>query len=95
MLGRDTRVEWPEAASMSTVQDRPAAPALATDPACGMRVDPARAPHRHEHAGETYHFCGAGCRAKFAADPGRYLGDRQATHACHAHGTTVSRFLPR
>ncbi|MBW8854149.1 MAG: HAD-IC family P-type ATPase, partial [Bradyrhizobium sp.] len=55
-----------------------------------MRVDPSRTPHRHEHAGETYHFCGASCRAKFAADPGRYLGDRQTAHAHHAHGMQLA-----
>src|SRR5690606_13552297 len=32
--------------------------------------------HRAEHAGRTYYFCSAGCRTKFVADPGKYLGDR-------------------
>ncbi len=50
-----------------------AAPELATDPVCGMRVDPATAKHRFEHAGQTFHFCSADCRAKFAADPAAYL----------------------
>ncbi|MDZ4349567.1 MAG: heavy metal translocating P-type ATPase [Xanthomonadaceae bacterium] len=45
----------------------------ARDPVCGMRVDPATTPHRHEHDGQTYHFCSARCRDRFAADPGRYL----------------------
>ncbi|MDT0619824.1 MAG: heavy metal translocating P-type ATPase [Salinisphaeraceae bacterium] len=40
----------------------------ATDPVCGMTVDPEQA-LSHEHAGETYHFCSARCRDKFAADP--------------------------
>ena len=44
-----------------------------TDPVCGMRVDPQTSPHRAEHAGHTYHFCSAGCRGKFVADPARYL----------------------
>ena len=38
------------------------------DPVCGMRVDPATTPHHAEHAGQTYHFCSAGCRTKFVAD---------------------------
>ncbi|HET6521332.1 MAG TPA: heavy metal translocating P-type ATPase [Geminicoccaceae bacterium] len=46
----------------------------ARDPVCGMTVDPATAEHRREHAGETYHFCSAGCARKFEADPDRYLG---------------------
>ena len=43
------------------------------DPVCGMSVDPATSKHRFDARGETFHFCSAGCRTKFAADPGRYL----------------------
>src|SRR5690606_25001635 len=43
------------------------------DPVCGMDVDPATAGHRHEHHGDTYHFCSARCAEKFAAGPERYL----------------------
>jgi Cu+-exporting ATPase len=43
------------------------------DPVCGMSVDPATAKNQATHAGRSYFFCGAGCRAKFVADPGRYL----------------------
>ncbi len=52
--------------------------ALAKDPVCGMSVDPATAGHRFDHDGATYYFCSAGCRNKFAADPGRYLGPKAA-----------------
>ena len=45
------------------------------DPVCGMTVDPHTTPHRHQYAGHTYYFCSAGCRAKFAADPRKYLGE--------------------
>src|SRR3954468_12677327 len=45
----------------------------ATDPVCGMTVDTATTPHRHTHRGIAYFFCSGGCRAKFAADPERYL----------------------
>ena len=48
----------------------------ARDPVCGMTVDPHTAVHRADHAGRTYYFCSAGCRAKFEADPKKYLGDR-------------------
>lgn len=44
------------------------------DPVCGMTVDPATTAHHADHGGERYHFCSAGCRAKFIADPERYLG---------------------
>jgi len=43
------------------------------DPVCGMTVDPAATAHHAEHGGETFHFCSAGCRTKFVADPDRYL----------------------
>ncbi len=43
------------------------------DPVCGMTVDPQQTAHRQVHAGNTYYFCSAGCRAKFAADPAKYL----------------------
>jgi Cu+-exporting ATPase len=51
------------------------------DPVCGMTVDPERSRHRVEHGRATVHFCSAGCRAKFEAEPGRYLGDRPAAAA--------------
>src|SRR4051794_8654413 len=47
--------------------------AEAKDPVCGMTVNPATTPHRHAHHGASYFFCSAGCRTKFAADPGKYL----------------------
>jgi len=51
----------------------------ARDPVCGMTVDRATTPHHAEHGGETFHFCSAGCRTKFVADPKAYL--EPATHA--------------
>jgi len=51
----------------------------ATDPVCGMKVDPA-APKggSFEHAGRTWYFCSAKCRARFAADPAAYLTAKPA-----------------
>jgi Cu+-exporting ATPase len=46
-----------------------------TDPVCGMAVDPATASHHVEHDGRVFHFCSAGCEAKFVAQPERYVGD--------------------
>ncbi len=46
------------------------------DPVCGMTVDPHTAKHRADFDGRPYYFCAAGCRTKFLADPGRYLGER-------------------
>jgi len=56
------------------------------DPVCGMTVDPATSPHRFDHRGETYHFCSAGCRTKFAADPQTYL-DNTTPKAAVPEGT--------
>ncbi len=42
-----------------------------TDPVCGMKVSE-QSPHFLAHAGKTVFFCGAGCKAKFAADPAKY-----------------------
>ncbi|TAJ71752.1 MAG: heavy metal translocating P-type ATPase [Phenylobacterium sp.] len=52
--------------------------ASATDPVCGMKVDPATSAHHAEHAGMVRHFCSAGCRDKFVADPEKYLTQAQA-----------------
>jgi Cu+-exporting ATPase len=50
----------------------------ATDPVCGMKVDPDATPHHAERDGHTFHFCSAGCRTKFVADPERRLAKGQA-----------------
>src|SRR5262249_7195693 len=50
-----------------------AAAGTAIDPVCGMTVDPAQSPHAYGYRQTTYHFCSAGCRCKFAADPQKYL----------------------
>ncbi|MFA6125391.1 MAG: heavy metal translocating P-type ATPase [Sphingomonas sp.] len=51
------------------------APAKVEDTVCGMDVDPAATPHHATHDGRKHHFCSAGCRTKFVADPERYLND--------------------
>jgi Cu+-exporting ATPase len=63
-----------------------------TDPVCGMKVDPATSKHRFDQAGTTYHFCSAGCRARFAANPESYLKPRgtepakpDAIYTCPMH----------
>ena len=50
-----------------------AATNMATDPVCGMTVDPATSKHRFDQGGQTFHFCSERCRGKFAADPLLYL----------------------
>ncbi len=47
-------------------------PASHLDPVCGMTVKDS-SEHRHEHLGESYYFCCAGCMNKFAAAPEQFL----------------------
>ena len=66
------------AQNMQMPRDRsagPQAPAAgnAVDPVCGMTVDIAKSKHTHAHDARTFYFCSASCRARFAADPQRYL----------------------
>jgi P-type Cu+ transporter len=51
------------------------APAAETvkDPVCGMSVDPHTAKHRASFEGRPYYFCSAGCKARFEADPQKFL----------------------
>jgi len=46
---------------------------MVKDPVCGMSVDTASTPHRFVYRNATFHFCGAGCRARFEGDPEQYL----------------------
>jgi Cu+-exporting ATPase len=53
-----------------------------------MKVDPATSRHRSDHQGRTFHFCSAGCRTKFEADPPRYLAPQPTKP--HIHGATYT-----
>jgi Cu+-exporting ATPase len=59
----------------------PASAAAATDPVCGMKVDPASAAGMHEHKGVQYFFCSGHCLGQFKADPERYLAGKAAVPA--------------
>jgi YHS domain-containing protein/uncharacterized membrane protein YraQ (UPF0718 family) len=45
----------------------------ATDPVCGMTVDPADAAAHEDYAGQEFHFCSSGCHDRFIADPLSFL----------------------
>jgi P-type Cu+ transporter len=49
---------------------------VATDPVCGMMVDPHAGKPTQQFRGHTYYFCSEGCRIKFAKDPERYLDSK-------------------
>ena len=65
----------------------------ARDPVCGMTVDPHNPKGgKADYRGHPYYFCSAGCRTKFVADPGKYLGEREpepvvegAVYTCPMH----------
>src|SRR6201996_5826431 len=58
--------------------------APATDPVCGMKVDPATAKHRFSYKGQDYFFCGARCRERFEAEPEKFLSPREPDPAAPA-----------
>jgi hypothetical protein len=57
----------------------------ARDPVCGMTVDRKKTPHRSEWAGQTYYFCGEGCKRRFDADPEEFLDPSRPRDHAHAH----------
>jgi len=38
-----------------------------------MDIDPAQAAGTSEYQGQTYYFCGMGCKRQFDKDPERYV----------------------
>lgn len=48
----------------------------ATDPICGMQVDPHTAKYRATQGERTYYFCSIHCHDKFVADPDTYLAGK-------------------
>jgi YHS domain-containing protein len=55
----------------------------AQDPVCGMTVNrevASAAGLTVEHEGETYYFCGRGCRLDFLDDPKRFLDPDYQPH---------------
>ena len=62
-------------------------PEAATDPVCGMKVDPAVSKHRFEHDGRMFYFCSARCREKFVAAPASYLAKSEKAASPVPKGT--------
>ena len=66
------------------------------DPVCGMTVDPATSKHQSVHDGQTFHFCCGGCKARFEAEPARYLAQPAAQRHDHAaHGDANGAHLAK
>ena len=52
---------------------------MATDPVCGMTVDPKTTARIATYEGQTYNFCAPSCKRAFEANPQPYLsGGAQA-----------------
>jgi Cu+-exporting ATPase len=49
-----------------------------TDPVCKMTVKPETAAASFDYLCKTYYFCNVNCKAKFAADPEKYLSTADA-----------------
>lgn len=47
---------------------------MAKDPVCGMDVDEKTTTLKSEYKGQTYYFCGLGCKRSFDKDPEKYVG---------------------
>ncbi len=56
---------------MQHTQNQPAA--ATRDPVCGMSVNMATTAHKTVHEGREIGFCSAGCKAKFEAEPAKFL----------------------
>ncbi len=69
---RPTRTEGARAMPAPVEPTRDGSEGTATDPVCGMAVNPERTVGQAEYAGRTYFFCSLGCRQRFEEAPQRY-----------------------
>jgi P-type Cu+ transporter len=76
--GVTARVVEPVVEVGADPEPEPEAAPEATDPVCGMSVDPATA-ISVTRDGHEHHFCSPGCRDTFTADPDRYLHEPAST----------------
>ena len=55
------------------------------DPVCGMDVEAESAAGTSDYEGQTYYFCGAGCKKAFDADPEKYVDQTDKGHDHSGH----------
>jgi Cu+-exporting ATPase len=72
---------------------------MATDPVCGMTVDPKTAAGSASYQGRTYWFCAAQCLRAFQADPAKYAGGAEPGGAgparvVHGHAAALDLGVP-
>ena len=56
---------------------------LVRDPVCNMQVNPDTTEHHSQLDGTHFHFCSAGCKQRFDADPHSYLHGGDSDHDAH------------
>ncbi|HEU0027309.1 MAG TPA: YHS domain-containing protein [Ktedonobacterales bacterium] len=56
---------------------------MATDPVCGMEVDPQHAAAQITYHGTAYYFCSIGCKEQFERSPASYLQRTAAGGMAH------------
>ncbi len=63
----------------------------ATDPVCGMQIDPASAAGYSNFQGKCYHFCSLGCKQRFDSVPEQFLSTSSALYCgdTSAHNPAV------
>jgi P-type Cu+ transporter len=72
----------------SDIHAAPLAVERLKDPVCGMDVNPLTSKHRTHYDEKYFHFCSAGCKTKFEANPARYVaGAGKQAAAPRAQGT--------
>ena len=60
----------------------------ATDPVCGMEVDPHTADNVLEYKGKTYYFCTPLCKVQFESKPEEFLAGSPSGES-DAEGQTI------
>ena len=66
----------------------------ATDPVCGMTVDPARAAGSYEYGGKNWYFCSRHCLEKFSGAPEKYTVERTPPEHSHPPDAAASPIAP-
>jgi len=67
----------------------------ATDPVCGMTVDPATARGVAQFQGETFSFCSPACMHRFLSEPSKYLAPGYEPGSTRSDATGVMPGAPR
>ena len=67
---------------------------MATDPICGMTVEPATAAGHVDHGGLTYYFCSTRCLDRFRAAPDQYVKPASVATAAGRRSLPMMQAMP-